>query len=127
MTDEGCARDYMRMFETEGVEQRKRMSDLLTYRCLDTSAKGIFSAVVTDRKDFAVAKDEEAFFLRVTLVLDRERTQRALGGPEVYHIEPPGASYFGWIPERDFYAVTGAQFDVMVSTGKIKVKRAVSP
>jgi len=121
LADEGCARDYMHMFEAEGVEQRKRLSDLFAYHCLDGTAKGIFSAVAIDRKDFAVTKGETAFFFLVRMAFDKERTQKAIGGPEVFLISPPAASYSGWVPEEDFYAVSEQEFDKLLAAGKIRI------
>src|SRR5450432_1786447 len=51
LKDEGCARDYVRAFQFEGVELRKRLVDLNTYGCIDTTATGIFAGLSTDRKD----------------------------------------------------------------------------
>jgi hypothetical protein len=122
LADEGCARDYMRMFQTEGVEQRKKFDELIAYHCLDGTAKGIFSATATERKDFAVAKGEEAFFRLVAMIFDKNRTQNAIGGPNVFLISPPSGSYLGWIPEQDFYPVRAEQFDEMVAAGKIRIR-----
>jgi hypothetical protein len=43
LTDEGCTRDYVRAFQFEGVELRKRITDLETYHCIDSTATGIFA------------------------------------------------------------------------------------
>jgi hypothetical protein len=122
LADEGCARDYMRTFEAEGVEKRKKFDDLIAYHCLDPTAKGIFSVTATDRKDFAVSKGEEAFFLLVVMIFDKERTQSAIGGPTVFLVSPPSNSYVGWIPEQDFYLLRGEQFDQMLAAGKIRIR-----
>src|ERR1700733_5101245 len=118
LADEGCARDYMHMFEAEGVEQRKKLNDLFAYHCLDGTAKGIFSAVAIDRKDFAVIKGETAFFFLVRMAFDTERTHKVIGGPKGFLISPPAASYSGWIPEEDFYAVGEEEFDKLLAAGK---------
>src|SRR5215472_7214624 len=61
LTDSGCVRDYVRAFQSEGVELRKKLADLAAFGCSDLSAKGIFSALATERKDFAVDPDHNAY------------------------------------------------------------------
>ena len=120
LTDEGCARDYVRAFQTEGVELRKRLIDLETYRCLDTTAKAIFAGVSTERKDFAVQKDAVAYFRHVLIKFDPERTKAAVGGRLIG--PPEKASYFGWIPDENFYAVTPEAFDLLIAEKKIPLR-----
>ena len=104
LTDEGCARDYVRAFEAEGVELRKRLADLETYGCVDTGARAIFVGLSIERKNFAIEKDNVAYFRYVIIKFDPERTKAAVGGPAV---NPPAKTvYSGWIPDADFYAVS---------------------
>lgn len=117
LADEGCARDYVRAFQFEGIELRKKLTDLEAYKCVDTTAKGIFAAVSTDRKDFAVEKGKVAYFRRVTMTYDRQRTQLAVGNTLVNY--PGSPVYIGWIADADFYAVSPEQFDQLLAEKKI--------
>ena len=117
LTDEGCARDYVRAFQADGVELRKRLADLQIYGCVDTTAKAIFAGVSTERKAFAVEKDEVAYFRYVVIKFDPERTKRAIGGRFVI---PPGKTvYVGWILDENFYAVSPEIFDQLLTEKKI--------
>lgn len=117
LTDEGCARDYVRAFEAEGVELRNRLADLETYGCVDTGARAIFTGLSTERRDFAIEKDKVAYFRYVIIKFDPERTKAAVGGPV---ISPPAKMvYLGWIPDGDFYAVSPEIFDQLVAEKKI--------
>jgi hypothetical protein len=118
LKDEGCARDYSRAFGFEGVEIRKRLTDLVTYGCLDTSARGIFKAISLERKDLAVKEGTVAYYRRVLLTYDPERTKTATGGIVV--VSPPDKRvYTGWVPEAVFYGVSEERFDKMLAAGEI--------
>jgi hypothetical protein len=121
LSDEGCSRDYVRAFQSEGVEFRKKIADLVSYGCLDTTAKAIFSAVAIDRKDFAVEKDMVANFRLVAMAFDLEHTQIAVGGPQVFVFRPARLTYNGWIPEKNFYAVTTDVFTQLLNEKKISM------
>lgn len=117
LTDEGCARDYVRAFQFEGVELRKRLTDLETYHCIDSKATGIFAGVSIERKDFAVDKEHVAYFRNVVLKFDPQRTSMALDGRPT---NPPGETiHIGWIPEKNFYAMSPEQFDQLLAQKKI--------
>ena len=119
LADEGCARDYVRAFQAEGVELRRRLADLEKYNCMDKTAKGIFAAVSTERRDFAVDKDHTAYFRKVTMTYDRPRTEAAVGNTLV---NGPGSPvYLGWILDGDFYAVSPQRFDELLAQKKIPV------
>ena len=119
LTDEGCARDYVRAFQAEGVELRRRLADLETYGCVDTSARAAFAGVSTERRDFAVEKGHVAYFRYVIIKFDPERTKTAIGGGGL-RVRPPGkAMYLGWIPDADFYAVSPETFDQLVAEKKV--------
>ena len=117
LADEGCARDYSRAFLSEGVELRKKLDDLEKYKCLDTSARGIFAAASTERKNLSADKESVAYFRQVILEYDPERTKTAVGR---WVSNPPAQMhYFGWILERDFYPVSPEVFDQMLAQKKI--------
>jgi hypothetical protein len=117
LKDEGCARDYSRAFSFEGVELRKRLADLQTYDCIDTTARGIFVAVSIERKDLAAEKDSVAYFRQVLIEYDPRRTEAAVGR---FVNDPPAKTrYSGWIPDRDFYAVTPEVFDQLLAQKRI--------
>jgi hypothetical protein len=121
LTDEGCVRDYVRAFQFEGVELRKRLTDLETFKCIDSTATGIYRGVSLERKDFAVEKGNVAYFRKVIITFDLDRTKIAIqtmlvGG----HVKQPGRTiYSGWIPEKNFYAVSAERFDVMLSRNEL--------
>ena len=118
LTDEGCARDYVRAFQAEGVELRKRLSDLETYHCIDTTATAIFAAVSIERKDFAVEKGKVAYFRNVVMTFDPERTKSVV--VENRLVLPPGKTiYLGWIPDEYFYAVSPERFNQLLAEKKI--------
>jgi hypothetical protein len=117
LTDEGCARDYVRAFQAEGVEFRKRLTDLEAYKCVDTSARGIFVAIASERKDFAIDKGSAAYFRKVVMSYDQKRTEVAVGNTVV---STPGSQvYIGWILDEDFYPVSSEQFDQFLAEKKI--------
>jgi len=119
LADEGCTRDYVRALQSEGVELRKKLTDLQAYACVDTSAQAIFSAVAIERKDFAVSKDEVVYFRLVMIKFDPDRTKAAIGG-EGHVVTPPAKTvYVGWIPEERFYAVSPEAFDRLLAEKKI--------
>lgn len=97
LKDEGCARDYVRAYEYEGVELRKRLADLNTYGCIETKAAAYFTAISFDRKNLAVKPGAFAWFRYVTLKIDPERTGRS--GMYLYQGK---SSYAGWILDQDF-------------------------
>jgi hypothetical protein len=118
LTDEGCVRDYVRAFQAEGVELRKRLADLGTYGCIDASATAIFSGVATERRDFALEKDAVAYFRYVVITFDLARTKAAVGEETV--VRPPAKNvYSGWILDGNFYAVSPEKFDQLMADGKI--------
>jgi|SRR5579871_1093057 len=104
LKDEGCTRDYVRAFQFEGVELRKRLADLGAYGCSDLSAKGIFTAVASQRKDFALDRDYTAYFRFVVMTYDRKRTEIAA---ENNLVSAPGHTvYMGWVADEYFHGVT---------------------
>jgi hypothetical protein len=116
--DEGCARDYARAYQFEGVEFRKRIAELNQYGCIDTTATGIFAAIATVRKDLAVEKGKVALFRKVILESDARRSWIAASKPEV--MSPPRRSmYAGWIMDSDFYAVSAEEFDRRMANREI--------
>ncbi len=119
LTDEGCARDYARAFQSEGVELRKKLTELQQYGCVDTSAKGIFAAVSTERKDLSVTKDEVAYFRFVVLTFDYARTKTAIGGEGRVVTPPAKTAYVGWIPDKNFYSESPETFDRLLTEKKI--------
>ena len=48
--DEGCARDYLRMLQMEGVEQRKTIVDLDRYGCVETLSGLYMARVLTTKR-----------------------------------------------------------------------------
>ena len=123
LTDEGCVRDYVRAFQFEGVELRKRLTDLETYKCIDSTATGVYQGVSIERKDFAVEKGNVAYFRNVIIKFDPARTKIAIetaivGG----HVKQPDKTvYSGWIPEKTFYAVSPERFDVMLAGKELPI------
>ena len=120
LTDEGCARDYVRAFQAEGVELRRRLADLETYHCIDTTATGIFIAVSIERKDFAVEKGKIAYFRNVVMTFDPERTKSVV--PQGRLVNPPDKTvYSGWIPDEYFYPVSSERFNQLLAEKKIPI------
>src|ERR1039457_1379869 len=118
LTDEGCARDYVRAFQAEGVELRRRLADLETYHCIDTTATGIFIAVSIERKDFAVEKGKIAYFRNVVMTFDPERTKSVV--PQGRLVNPPDKTvYSGWSPDEYFYPVSPKNFNQLLAKKKI--------
>ena len=120
LTDEGCARDYVRAFQAEGVELRRRLADLETYHCIDTTATAIFIAVSKERKDFAVEKGKVAYFWNVVMTFDPERTKSVV--PQGRLVNPPDKTvYSGWIPDEYFYPVSSERFNQLLAEKKIPI------
>jgi hypothetical protein len=74
-------------------------------------------AVSLERKDFAVEKGNVAYFCSVVITLDLERSKSAVAGK--FTNAPGKPVYRGWIPEKDFYAISPEQFDRLMAQKKI--------
>jgi hypothetical protein len=124
--DEDCARDYVRAFRAGGLELRKKIEELRAYKCLNDTAKAVFSGETKERKNLATEKGREAYFRHVTLLFDAGHTRTAISGSKwgssVEVHRPPMDIYEGWIMDSDFYPIESDQLDTLLSSEKIQMR-----
>ena len=87
--DEGCARDYLKALQMEGVELRKALGDLENFGCAQ-ALKGVYGGTIWDMKTLTQGTLSLRFD-RVTLV------------DETFGIPSPGPTVpkQGWLLDRD--------------------------
>lgn len=78
MKDEGCAKDTVKARSAEGVEQRKKIDELIRYGCVDTLPDKLIFYATTGAPDLLIGSPPVRL-VKVFLILDVNLVELAGG------------------------------------------------